>query len=59
MKRRTDYPLWMTIREAAELLRVSENALYANKDRLPIVRVGSAVRVDRDALFKMTRGGAI
>jgi len=57
MERRTDYPLWLTIEEAAKMLRVHKNTLYdkANQDKLPIVRIGTTVRIDRDALFRINR----
>lgn len=41
--------LLITIREAAELLGLSESTVYrlAREDKIPVVRIGGSVRVNR------------
>jgi excisionase family DNA binding protein len=41
--------LLITIREAAELLGLSESTVYrlAREDRIPVVRIGASVRINR------------
>lgn len=41
--------LIITIREAAELLGLSESTVYrlARENRIPVVRIGASVRVNR------------
>lgn len=44
--------LIITIREAAEMLGLSESTVYrlARENRIPVVRIGSSVRVNRRQL---------
>lgn len=54
---RLSWPLWLTVDEAAQLLRVNRSTVYekANQGLLPVYRVGQAIRIDRDALFRTAR----
>lgn len=44
----------LTVREAAELLNISSRTLYAHVEtnRIPCLRIGRAVRFDREALIE-------
>lgn len=51
-------PCLLTVLEAAELLRLHVKTIYAMIDRgdLPAIRIGRAVRFDRDELLSYLRG---
>lgn len=57
IKRRIDLPLTLTAEQAAELLNVHPNTIYeyAKQDKIPHIRLGKALRIDRDGLFWMMR----
>jgi excisionase family DNA binding protein len=48
----------LTIKEAAELLRLSPRTLYVLVEtrRIPFVRIGRAVRFDRETLIDFLAG---
>ncbi|MBS3985689.1 MAG: helix-turn-helix domain-containing protein [Selenomonadales bacterium] len=50
---RSDWPLWLTVDEAAALLRVHVSTVYemVSRKELPAKRIGRTIRIDRDALF--------
>lgn len=50
---RSDWPLWLTVDEAAALLRVHVSTVYemVSRNQLPAKRIGRTIRIDRDALF--------
>ena len=49
---------FISIKEAAALLRVSRKALYCAvaRDKVAAVRIGTAIRIDRAALLRAPRG---
>jgi len=50
---RSDWPLWLTVEEAAALLRVHISTVYERvaRNELPAKRIGRTIRINRDALF--------
>lgn len=50
----TTAPLWLTVKQAAQLLQLSEDVVYPLTHRadFPAVRVGRAIRIDRRRLEK-------
>lgn len=44
---------FLTVEEAAKILRVSRSALYeqVRQKQFPAVRVGKAIRIDRKVIF--------
>jgi len=50
---RVDWPLWLTVEEAAALLRVHISTVYERvaRNELPAKRIGRTIRINRDALF--------
>jgi len=42
-------PLWLTVKQAAQLLQLSEDVVYrlAHRADFPATRVGRAIRIDR------------
>lgn len=48
-----DYPPVLTVKEAAELLRVSRKTIYEwkNSGALPVLPTPGCVRIDRDKLL--------
>ena len=45
-------PLWLTVKQTAQLLQLSENVVYplTHRKDFPAVRVGRAIRIDRRRL---------
>ena len=45
-------PLWLTVKQAAQLLQLSEDTVYpmTHRQDLPAVRIGRAIRIDRRRL---------
>ena len=45
-------PLWLTVKQAAQLLQLSEDVVYPLTHRadFPAVRIGRAIRIDRRRL---------
>ena len=45
-------PLWLTVKQAAQLLQLSEDTVYpmAHRQDFPAVRIGRAIRIDRRRL---------
>jgi len=52
---KNELPLYMTVEEVAELLRVSRSAAceYVRRGDIPSIRVGRFIRVPRDRLLSM------
>lgn len=52
MAETTITPLWLTVKQAAQLLQLSEDIVYPLTHRadFPAVRVGRAIRIDRRRL---------
>lgn len=48
----TTEPLWLTVKQAAQLLQLSEDTVYPLTHRadFPATRIGRAVRIDRRRL---------
>jgi excisionase family DNA binding protein len=48
----TEDPLMLTVREAAEILRLGRDRTYQliHEGRLPAIRLGRSIRVPREAL---------
>ena len=46
-------PLWVSVREAAEWLRVSQQAIYqaVGRGTIPAKRIGTTIRIPRDAVM--------
>ena len=57
-KNRRSLPLWLTVEEAAKVLKVNYQTVYDNIDLLPHMRIGRAIRIDRDGLFMKARNMA-
>lgn len=45
-------PLWLTVKQAAQLLQLSEDTVYpmTHQQGFPAVRIGRAIRIDRRRL---------
>ena len=45
-------PLWLTVKQAAQLLQLSEDIVYTltHQQSFPAVRIGRAIRIDRRRL---------
>lgn len=45
-------PLWLTVKQTAQLLQLSEDVVYplTHRKDFPAVRVGRAIRIDRRRL---------
>lgn len=45
-------PLWLTVKQAAQLLQLSEDVVYplTHRTDFPAVRIGRAIRIDRRRL---------
>ncbi len=56
--RRLDLPLFLTPEEASELRGIPVRTVYEKirQGKLPISPHGKPYRIDRDMLFRMTRG---
>lgn len=52
---KNELPLYMTVEEVAELLRVSRSAAYeyVRRGDIPSIRIGRFIRVPRDLLLSM------
>ena len=59
MSSRRSLPLWLTVEETAEILRVDAKTIRRRiqAGRLPISPHGKPYRIDRDALFRLARSG--
>ncbi len=58
-KNRKAWPLWLTVKQAAELLQVDPGSIYEQirlqPESIPHRRIGRAIRIDRDGLFMEVR----
>lgn len=63
-----DYPLLLTVEEAAELLRIGRSLAYdlarryehsGGREGLPVIRVGARLRVPRWALIELLATGRV
>ena len=56
-RNRRSLPLWLTVEQTARLLGVSTTKIYecCREGRIPHVRIGNAIRIDRDGLFYQAR----
>ena len=45
-------PLWLTVKQAAQLLQLSEDVVYplTHRSDFPAVRIGRTIRIDRRCL---------
>lgn len=45
-------PLWLTVKQAAQLLQLSEDVVYplTHRSDFPAVRIGRTIRIDRRRL---------
>ncbi len=62
MNQSQDNPMFLTYKQAGELLQVSDRTVWSLVDRgeLPAVRFGRTVRIDRrdlDAFIQRAKGG--
>ena len=60
MKHRKDYPPFLKVKEAAQLLRCSGATIYKaiEKDTIPYIEFADGTkRIDRDELFRRARRG--
>lgn len=59
--RRQDYPLWLDLGQAAEMLGLSYYTVreYCIEGKIPSIRIGNRIKVDRDGLFWQARKGVI
>jgi len=56
-RKRLSLPLWLTVKETAELLRTDEKTIYrrCKAGKLPVSPHGLPWRISRDGLFEMAR----
>ena len=56
-RNRKKWPLWLTVEEAAELLRTDTTTIYRRvaAGKLPVSPHGKPWRISRDGLFEMAR----
>ncbi len=50
-------PEFLTLAEAASLLRMSHRTLRRNLGEIPYVRVGRTIRIEKNALLRTAKGG--
>lgn len=52
MQDMTIAPLWLTVKQAAQLLQLSEDTVYplTHRSDFPAVRIGRVIRIDRRRL---------
>ncbi len=57
-KRRLEYPPWLTVEEAADLLRLHKSTVYeyCREGVIPHLKIGQRTMIDRDGLFWAARG---
>ncbi len=59
LKNRRKWPVWLTVEETANLLRVSRSSVYewCRQGKLPHKNLGNTIRIDRDGMFFQARKG--